>query len=397
MGVNSESAVEGGSEESGLLFETVVVVGIGLIGGSVALAARELTPRPRVYGVDTDAGALAYALDHHVVEEAALPDDAVDRGWFARGGADLVVLATPARATEEWLAILGEQDFAGVVTDVCSTKTGVLAAATASLGADAAFVGGHPMAGSERSGVQAASTDLFTGAYYVLTPTPTTDVASYQRVHSFVSSLGARVVSVDAEAHDEAVAIVSHVPHVTAAALVDLAKAHAGPSDELLRLAAGGFKDTTRIAAGSADLWTGICLDNADALTRGIDELRDRLGDFSSLVRTRDASAIRAWLEHAAAVRRSLPTKWVPSTERLTELFVPILDRPGVVSEVTTAVSHAGCNIESIELDHQSEDSAVLVLVLTDEGNMAALVTDLESRGFRPRLQALDDAPAGEA
>ena len=373
-------------------FETVVVVGVGLIGGSLALSARSLDPSPRVFGVDTDAGALAYALEHGVVEEAALADDAIDRGWFAAGGADLVVLATPARYVEDWLGILGLQGYEGVVTDVSSTKSGVLKAAEEKLGPGAAFVGGHPMAGSEQSGVQAASADLLKGAYYVLTPTPRTDVGAYQRVHSFVTSLGARPVSVDARAHDEAVAIVSHVPHVTAAALVDLAKAHAGPGDELLRLAAGGFKDTTRIAAGSADLWTGICLDNAEALTRGIDELRDRLGDFGALVGRRDAAAIRDWLERAAAVRRSLPSKWVPATELLTELLVPILDRPGVVSEVTTAVSHAGCNIESIEIDHQSEDSAVLVLVLTDEGDMPGLVSDLESRGFRPRLQSLDES-----
>jgi prephenate dehydrogenase len=394
VGVNEPNAAPRPRAAGSAAFGNIIVVGVGLIGGSIALAARALDPKPQVFGVDTDAGTLAYALEHGVLDEAALPDDAVERGWFDRGGADLIVLATPARAAEEWLATIGARGFDGVVTDVASTKSGMMTAATASLGPDAAFVGGHPMAGSERSGVQAATADLFRGAYYVLTPTSSTDISAYQRVHSFVSSLGARAVSVDAETHDEAVAIVSHVPHVTAAALVDLAKAHAGPGDELLRLAAGGFKDTTRIAAGSADLWTGICLDNADALTRGIDELCDRLADFGGLVRSRDAGAVRAWLEQAASVRRSLPAKWVPSTEQLTELFVPILDRPGVVSEVTTAVSHAGCNIESIEIDHQSEDSAVLVLVLTDEGDTPGLLADLEARGYRPRLQPLDDAPA---
>ncbi len=383
-------------EASQAEFNTIVVIGIGLVGGSFAAAARALEPAPRVFGVDVDAGALAYALEHEILDEAALPDDAVERGWFCDPEIDLIVLATPASVAEEWLEMLGKQGYEGVVTDVASTKGRIIAAAGELLGTSAVFVGGHPMAGSERSGVQAASPDLFHGAYYVLTPTRDTDVAAYQRLHSFVSRLGARIVSVDAGAHDGAVAIISHVPHVTAAALVDLAKSHAGASDELLRLAAGGFKDTTRIAAGSPDLWTGICLDNADALSVGIEELRRVLGEFERMVRERDADGVRAWLEHAAEVRRSLPAKWVPATEALTELLVPILDRPGVVSEVTAAVSRAGCNIESIEIDHQSEDSAVLVLVLTDEGDMTGVVTDLEDRGYHPRLQPLD-RESGEA
>jgi len=276
---------------------------------------------------------------------------------------------------------------------VASTKSGIIEAAERWLGPNAAFVGGHPMAGSEQSGVRAASADLFKGAYYVLTPTASTDMNAYRRVHSYVTSLGARVISVDAHAHDEAVAIVSHVPHVTASALVELAKAHAGESDELLRLAAGGFKDTTRIAAGSPELWTGICLDNAHALAEGLDELRGVLSEFAAAVRERDAEAVHAWLARAADVRRTLPAQWVPATSNLTELLIPVVDRPGVISEVTTAVGRAGCNIEAIEIDHVSEDSAVLVLVLTDEGDLDRLLADLTGRGYEPRTRALEEQP----
>ncbi len=374
-------------------FDRICVVGVGLIGGSIAAAAKKFADAPRVVGVDVDSEALAYALREGIVDETANPDEAFERGWLgsARDTAvDLVVLATPARIAEEWLARLGGAGYGGVVTDVASTKSGVTEAAERCLSADARFVGGHPMAGSEQSGVRAARADLFDGAYYVLTPTDGTDVEAYRRLHSFVSRLGARVISVDASAHDEAVAIISHVPHVTASALVELAKAHAGESEELLRLAAGGFKDTTRIAAGSADLWTGICLDNADAVVDGIDELREVLGDFSGLVRTRDADGVRAWLAHAADVRRALPTQWVPASEQLTELLVPMIDRPGVISEITSAVGRTRCNIEAIEIDHVSEDAAVLVLVLTDEGDTERLVRDLTEAGYDPVLRPLD-------
>lgn len=370
-------------------FSRVAVVGLGLIGGSFASAVKRLGSGPRVFGVDIDPSVLDYALAHGIADETATPDGAFDAGWFGPNGVELVVLATPATVAGEWLSRLADAGHRGVITDVSSTKSGVIAAA-GQLGPGAWFVGGHPMAGSELSGITAARADLFDGAYYVLTPTATTDPDAYRRLHSFVGSLGARVVSVDAGEHDRAVAIISHVPHVTASALVKLAKTHAGESDELLRLAAGGFKDTTRIAAGSPELWTGICLDNADALSAGIDELRDMLGEFAASVREHDSEAIHAWLERAADVRKALPAQWVPATEQLTELRIPMIDRPGVVSEITNAVGRAGCNIEAIEIDHQSESTAVLVLVLTDEGDFERLTRDLIVLGYEPRLQALE-------
>ena len=162
-----------------------------------------------------------------------------------------------------------------------------------------------------------------------------------------------------------------------------------------MRLAAGGFKDTTRIAAGSADLWTGICLDNAEAVSGGIEELRARLGAFEDMLRAHDADAIRAWLDRAAVVRRALPAQWVPATAQLTELAVPMLDRTGVVAEITGAVSRAGCNIEGIDIDHQSESSAVLVLVLTDEGDFDVLAADLKQRGYEAELRPLADTREG--
>ena len=377
-------------------FTSVCIIGTGLIGGSIAAALKALPTPPLVYGVDVNAGSLEHALEHGLVDEAALVDDACERGWFGPGEVALVVVATPAQLADAWLERIGSEGFDGVVTDVASTKGGVVRTARRVLKPPARFVGGHPMAGSERSGVQAARPDLFDNAYWLLTPSAETDMDAYRRVHEFVSALGARVISVDPRTHDEAVAIVSHVPHVAAAALVDVAAAHAGDGKELLRLAAGGFKDTTRIAAGSPDLWTGICLDNADALAAGLRELRGVLGEFEAMVRAGDRDEIRRWLADAADVRRTLPQQWVPATTRLRELKVPILDRPGQVAEITGAVSAAGCNIEGIDIDHVSEDTAVLVLVLTDEGDIDGLVRELVDLGYEPRLETLDEAAAEE-
>jgi prephenate dehydrogenase len=370
-------------------FGSVAIIGVGLIGGSIAAALKQMPDAPRVVGINRGAETLEYAMDHGMIDAGALIGSPEMYEWLGPQGVDLVIVASPAHLVGSWLETLGSTGYTGVVTDVASTKSGVLAAARAALPDPTRFVGGHPMAGSERSGVQAARADLFHGAYWLLTPTHDSDPQVYTAVHAFVSALGARVISVDAEAHDEAVAIVSHVPHIAAAALVDLAAAHSGEHGELLRLAAGGFKDTTRIAAGSADLWTGICLENADAVVDGIDELRERLGVFEALLRSRDANGICEWLDGAAEVRRSLPAQWVPATAQLTEVSVPMLDRPGVVAEITSAVSRAGCNIEGIDIDHETEDTAVLVLVLTDEGNRDALVADLAARGYEPRVVPL--------
>jgi prephenate dehydrogenase len=370
-------------------FSHVVVVGVGLIGGSLAAALRALPDAPRVTGIDRDESALAVALESGVIDDAA-PVEAFDPTLLT---ADLVVLATPAAVASEWLEMLGEVGYTGVVTDVASTKAAIVEDAARLLAPGATFIGGHPMAGSEKSGVAAADASLFAGAYYVLTPAGDTDADDYRRLHQLVTSIGARVFALDATAHDEAVAAISHVPHVAASALTNLAAERADTGSDVLRLAAGGFKDMTRIAAGSPDLWTGICLDNGEAVARGLDELGAQLAEFAGLVRAGDRAGVRAWLARAADVRRSLPARWVPASEKLRELTVAMSDRPGAVSAITRAAARAGCNIEDIGIDHVTEDTAVLHLLLTDEGDVEALIDDLLSNGFEVDLEPL--APEG--
>jgi len=238
------------------------------------------------------------------------------------------------------------------------------------------------MAGSERSGAEAAKADLLEGAYYVLTPDADSDIYAYRMLHRFLTALGARVISVSPDVHDQLVAAVSHVPHMAAAALTNVVGERAQESREMLRLAAGGFKDMTRIAAGSPELWVGISLDNRVALVGGLGDLIKELDLVRDLVADSDADALRDWLASAASLRNSLPEQWVPSTAELTEISIPVRDRPGVISEVTTAVGRAGCNIEDIAIDHASEDTALLRLLLTDEGDLDDLQAALEGSGF---------------
>ena len=375
-------------------FPRIAIVGVGLIGGSLAAALKALPEpqRPTLLGVARRAETREFSLANDVVDEALDADDAIAAGWFGPAGtpgrADLVVIGAPPAGTVEWIRLLGELAYDGVVTDVASTKAGVVAAAAEYL-SDATFIGGHPMAGSERSGVEAARADLFKDAYYVLTPSADTPPESYRALHALATSLGARVIAIDPAVHDDAVAVVSHTPHVAAAALTRLAARRADTEEGVMRLAAGGFKDTTRIAAGSPELWTGICMDNAVALGESLAALTRDLAVFAEALSARDARAIDEWLDSAAQVRRALPARWVPATEALTELFVPVTDRPGAVADVTLAASRSGCNIEDIEIDHQSESSAVLRLVLTDEGDLDGLLATLREAGFEPSARPL--------
>ena len=193
---------------------------------------------------------------------ASGPDDPAFRA-FIENDCELVVIATPVAAVDDYLARLRDWGYTGVVTDTISTKGHILAAAAELLPAPARYVPGHPMAGSEQSGIAGARADLFEGANWILCPDESTVPEDFQHLHELVTGLDARVVSLRREEHDAAVAVVSHVPHMVASSLMQLASAHADDTGSIMRLAAGGFKDTTRIAAGSPKLWCGIAFDNA--------------------------------------------------------------------------------------------------------------------------------------
>lgn len=362
-------------------FRRIAVVGFGLVGASFAAAVRAAYPDTRVLAVDIDERTLAEAVERGWATDGALPDDpAFER--FVGDGCDLVVLATPVGAAERYFEDLARWDYRGIVTDTASTKARITALAERVLPHPENFVPGHPMAGSEVNGIEGARPDLFKGAYWILCPDADTPAEHFPRLHELVTSIGARVIALPREDHDEAVAVVSHVPHIMASSLVQLASRHADDQQALMRLAAGGFKDSTRIAAGSPELWCGIAFDNKDALSDGLDEIRGIIGAFADALASDDRAALTALLADAAAARRALPAAWVPSTERLLEVRIPMEDRPGVVAEVTTVTSSVGCNIQSIEIDHVTEDSAVLSLVLTDEGDIGQLSAQLINAGF---------------
>ena len=258
---------------------------------------------------------------------------------------------------------------AGLVTDVGSVKGPVLATVERSR-PDLAprFVGGHPMAGSEQEGLDGASADLFVGATWVLTPTDQTDPDAFAAVRTLVVELGAETLAVAPEVHDALVAVVSHVPHLAASTLMNVANADGEQHAALLRLAAGGFRDMTRIASSHPGIWPDICIANRDAIVTALDDYLAALQKIRGMVADGERTALHDELARARVARRNLPVG-LPADAKLVELRVPVLDRPGALAEVTTLASGLGVNIVDLEIAHSSEGrSGVLVLVVPDDG-----------------------------
>jgi prephenate dehydrogenase len=282
------------------VIERLAIVGVGLLGGSVAKAARARGVAREIVGVGRDLGRLG----------PAVRDGALDRATtdLAEGvaAADLVVLGATVLANEALLPAVWRAAPAGaVVTDVGSTKRGIVAAADrlAPGRPQVQFVGSHPMAGSEQSGYAVARADLFAGATVVVTPSDAGDARAVKGVGEFWTALGARVVTLDADTHDRTVAAISHLPHVVAWALVD---AVARFEPEAFAVAARGFKDTTRIAASDPDMWRDILLDNRQAVRASLAAFRGALDDLEALVDAGDAAALTAYLARVKAVRERL-------------------------------------------------------------------------------------------
>ena len=350
----------------------VQIVGLGLIGSSVALALKN--SGWFVTGRDLNDVRAARALELGVVDALGNDDEAV-----------LAFIATPVAAipaiADELFATARRPDF--IVTDVGGVKGPVSAAISSRR-----FVGGHPMAGSEQEGPDGADADLFIGATWVLTPTATTDADAFALVREIVVSLGADVVALEPERHDALVAVVSHVPHLMAANLMALAKDASVEHAALLRLAAGGFRDMTRIAAGDPAIWPDIFRDNADAVLEVLDVLLERLRDARELVAARDREGILKLLEYAKSARRNLPSR-VVRPDAITECRMVITDRPGELAEVTAALGGAGVNIWDIEIAHSAEGPrGVLVVSISTEDQERAREVLLE-RGFRPSMRPI--------
>jgi prephenate dehydrogenase len=321
-------------------------VGVGLIGGSVGLAARDTGWD--VIGVDKP----------EVLEEAVLLG-AVDRPSTLKEArdADLVVLATPISKVADLVEEISPTE--ALVTDVASTKTAVVREAKRQ---GVRFVGGHPMAGSQLSGVANARADLFKGARYFLTPTDETDPDAYREVAGFVRDLGAIPTAVDPEKHDLLMAALSHLPHLMAAALLKVAS---DISPEALSFAGPSFRDLTRVGASNPSLWSDILAENAPALGEALGAFAGAMAQLGSEIQDRESMERR--FRDARDAYDALGGILIEGIGRNVEIAVPVENRPGVFAEVTTLMGSNNINILDLYVRHSNTERAALILTLDAE------------------------------
>jgi prephenate dehydrogenase len=352
------------------MLDRLAVVGTGLIGTSVGLAAKGAGVGA-VSAFDPDERSLAVAAERGAVDAAASLDEAVE-------GASLVVVAAPvAKLVSVVPSALEHGD--ATVTDVGSTKAAVCAAAAG----NGRFVGGHPMCGSEARGPEHATADLFEGATWFLTPVPETDAASLRLVHGFVSGLGATPVAIEPETHDRVVALTSHLPHALANLLVNQAGANRVEGHDPLAAAGGSLREMTRVAGANPRIWVDIFLENASVLGESLADHRRRVEQLEQALRARDAGFLARWIAEASSNRRRMLAEAFPDPGALQQLHVHVPDRPGVLAGITQALGAARINIEDFELQHVSPDRGGNLTVLVAGEDAAHRAADLlEEQGY---------------
>jgi prephenate dehydrogenase len=338
----------------------VAVLGVGLIGGSIGLAARRRL-EGEVVGWGPNRSTLERAVERGAIDR---PAASVEQ---ACAGADVVFCAAPVGAlTGLARAALEASGPDTVVTDAGSTKRRIVT----ELGEDERFIGGHPLAGAETAGVENARADLFEGARWYLTPTETSGGILYDRLQRTIADLGARPQAIDAAAHDLLMATVSHLPHVLADVLVGQAAAELGEDPERVPEVGPSFRDATRVAGSNPAIWGDIFTANAEAVVAAIDDAIARLGEARELIRSGEPGAVAAW--HAAAGddhRRLLEPELAAGPLR--EVRVVVANRPGTVAELALALGEAGVNIEDMAL-HPAADMRSGAITLWVAGDAQA-------------------------
>lgn len=363
------------------MFHSIVIVGVGLIGGSLGLAIRRKHPDARIIGISSPA-ALQNALEMGVITggcgygemEQAVRD------------ADLVFLCTPIHRIQGLLTLLAPLLREGtLVTDVGSTKRAITRHAVEVLPAGVHFVGGHPMAGSESRGVSAADPFLFQNAIYVLSPADGVPEEAVNALSGLLGETGARVIIMEADLHDRIAAAVSHLPQLLAVALVEMAGRLNADNAPYLRLAAGGFRDMTRIASSPFGMWDDIFRTNDDAVREVVDlyieqliKIRDRIGN----------QALGEDFEIANITRSTIPKDTKGFLKTLFDVLVVVEDKSGVIAQISTELALNDINIKDIEvLKVREGEGGTLRLAFEREQEAVDAIALLGRIGYTARLR----------
>ncbi len=372
------------------------IIGVGLIGGSLALALRKSKTGSKFYGYDTDPISLKRAVEMGVLDRScnSLLEIAED--------CDLIIIATPVRAITTVLKEIGRHLKEGsLVMDVGSTKAGIVRFAEMVLPERVTFVGGHPMAGSEQQvtsmlpemkkyfkGIENADPDLFLNATFIFTPTTSCDAEVFSFLLQTFNSIGARVIFMDPEAHDRAVSLISHLPHLVAFSLVNLLVNEAKTQENISKLVSSGFRDMTRIASSNPYLWVEILMENRNELLDMIDRFLNYMEEGRKLLQEGEERALLEFAQQARTGRLQITPALKDVLKELYTLTIPVANRPGMISSITMALGEKGINIEDLEISHPLEGEKGLLRILLRGEEAAQLARQtLSQRGYQASLE----------
>lgn len=344
-------------------------IGLGLIGGSIARALKKYDSEIQITAYDINREALALARKEQIVDIAA---ESIDESFSS---CDYLFLCAPVRKNDSNL--MEVRNFLSdscILTDVGSVKA-TIHAAVREAGLEHCFVGGHPMAGSERVGFSNSKAELLENAYYILTPSPSVPKEGVDRLRGLVSGMGAIPLVLNPADHDYITAAVSHLPHVAASSLVNLVR-DSDSADGIMKLiAAGGFKDITRIASSSAAMWQQICLTNTDNVTALLEDYIDALSKIKEQIARKDAAAIYSFFDEARIYRDSFIDASAGPIKRAFRVNVDIADRAGALAHIAAVLAENSISIKNIGITHnrESEDGVLHLEFYTKEGMNAAV------------------------
>ena len=357
-------------------------IGLGLIGGSIARALKQSVPGVRIVAYDLNGGALELALEQHIADVAA---DGIDRSF---SGCDYIFLCAPVQKNDANLAAVKEvMPPDCLLTDVGSVKTAIHDAVR-DAGLEHCFIGGHPMAGSERTGFANSKASLLENIYYILTPTDKVPSEKLENYCKLVAEMGAIPLVLDCEKHDYITAAISHLPHVVASSLVNLVRDSDSADGIMKMVAAGGFKDITRIASSSTVMWQQICLTNTPNISRLLGDYIDALTRIKETLDNRDKDGLYDFFDSARIYRDSFISASSGPIKRSFSISVDIADRAGALARIATLLSEHSISIKNIGITHNREtEDGVLQMEFYGEASLQAAVLLLDAEGYSPRIR----------
>ena len=360
-------------------YPKVGFIGLGLIGGSIAKNIRRIYKDAKIVAFDNNKESLYTAYNDSIVNYIIEKEADIKQGFF---DCDYIFLCTPVKFNDEYVRIIKEFiTDKTILTDVGSVKTDIHNCIHNN-GLDEYFIGGHPMAGSEKTGYNNSNSYLIENVYYILTTSPNISNKKVAEFEKFIKSLGALTVIIDYNKHDYLTSLISHLPHVIASGLVNYVLSN-DPDDLLKTLAAGGFKDITRIASSSPVMWQHICLTNKDNIVKGLDEYIKVLSLIKNSIISEDDKSILDFFENAKNYRDSVHSTKKGTVDCIYEIHCDLIDETGAIANVARLLADNNINIKNIGIIHNREfEEGALHLELYNHSSMENAITLLRQNNY---------------